>query len=171
MYLMRSRHCDKRNIMRFCNLRRFQHSRWATQTNIPRRWEALFRPGLSPFEIVSSWPVPGQSRDESGFEVEQSQCVIARVANVKLVRVSKANALKQKIESKFWVLVVLYIFYSHLMNNSTVRIWNPTNWNLETFEIWTFWGPDFKWSGLSYCDSPEHLKTRPFEIWTKQSRF
>ena len=36
------------------------------------------------------------------------------------------------------------------LDQNTVRIWNPTIWNPETFEIWTFWRSDFKWSGFSY---------------------
>ena len=28
------------------------------------------------------------------------------------------------------------------------KIWNPTIWNPETFEMWTFWRSDFKWSSF-----------------------
>ena len=40
------------------------------------------------------------------------------------------------------------LYYSE--DSNTVRIWNMTIWNLETFEIWTFWRSDFKWSSFSY---------------------
>ena len=42
---------------------------------------------------------------------------------------------------------------------NTVGIWDPTIWNLETFEIQTFWRSDLKWLGFSYgynCDSTKH---------------
>ena len=41
------------------------------------------------------------------------------------------------------------------------------------FEGRISYGPFFKWSGFSYgySFSPNHLKTRPFEIWTFLSVF
>ena len=49
----------------------------------------------------------------------------------------------------------------------TVGIWNPTIQNC------TFWRSDFKWLGFSYgySYSPNHLKTRPFQIRTFLSKF
>ena len=58
----------------------------------------------------------------------------------------------------------------------TVGIWNPTIWNQETFEVQTFRRLDFKWFGFnwlgfSYGYGPNHLKTRPYEIWTFSNDF
>ena len=60
----------------------------------------------------------------------------------------------------------------------TVGIWNWTIWNQETFEIWTFWSSDFKWSGFQmlgfnygYSFSSNHSKTGPFKIRTFLSGF
>ena len=36
------------------------------------------------------------------------------------------------------------------MKDNTEGIWNLTIQNPETFEIWTFWRSDFKWSAFSY---------------------
>ena len=51
----------------------------------------------------------------------------------------------EKKRPKFQWFHFLEVHYSDHQNN-TVGIWNPTIWNLKTFEIQTFWRSDFKWS-------------------------
>ena len=43
--------------------------------------------------------------------------------------------------------------------------------NLHFLKVRFQMGPVFKWTGYSYCSSPDHLKTGPFKIQTHQSRF
>ena len=94
------------------------------------------------FWVTTDWPIPlinspiKQLYLQHSFEVvvfiflQGSTWSVWGVERTPLV-FAQTEKNSQQVR-KLWIL-------------SSVRIWNLTIQNLETFEIWTFWRSDFKW--------------------------